>query len=107
MILCPLLEMLQLQVLEEEFRQQREEREKFYSVDRPLPKQLRASVSLPDASWDSVQSSSRTRSATGVHQMQEGSESCAGESHEMLDDVVLGLPSLTDTANRTTQNGNT
>ena len=81
-----------IQVLEEEFRHQREERDKFYSADRPLPKQLRASLSNPDYSWDEAQRSTKARSVSDVHQLHQLPEQ-AGSSHNALDDVVLGLSS--------------
>ena len=89
-----------LQVLEEEFRHQREERDKFYSADRPLPKQLRASLSLPDASWEGAQRSLKARSISDTHQLNE-----LPEQDVALDDAVLGLSSTEDNSTAAVPNG--
>ena len=79
------------QVLEEEFRHQREERDKFYSADRPLPKQLRASLSMPENSWDEAERSTKARSVSDLNQLHQLPEQ--DSPRKALDDVVLGLSS--------------
>ena len=90
-----------MQVLEDDFKRQRDEKEKFYSAERPLPKQLRVSMSLPNASWEDVQPSMRTRSASDLHNLSE-----VHESDNSLDEVVLGNPLLNETNDSSTPNGN-
>lgn len=92
-------------MLEDEFQRQREERDRFYSADRPLPKQLRASLSMPDASWDAAHRSLKTQSVTDLQQVAEVPD--ARMSHRPLDDVVLGHSSLTsDNSSTNVPNGN-
>ena len=91
------------QVLEEEFRHQREERDKFYSADRPLPKQLRTSLSLSDASWEGEQRSIKARSVSDMHQLNQLPE--RDSAHKALDDVVLGLSSTDDNSTAAVPNG--
>jgi hypothetical protein len=90
-------------VLEEEFRHQREERDKFYSADRPLPKQLRASLSMPENSWDESQRSTKARSVSDFHQLHELPEQHS--PHKALDDVVLGLSSTDANSTAAMANG--
>lgn len=92
-----------VQVLEEEFRNQREERDKFYSADRPLPKQLRASLSMPENSWDEAQRSTKARSVSDLHQLQE--LPAQDSPHKALDDVVLGLSSTDANSTAAVANG--
>ena len=94
-----------IQVLEEEFRHQREERDKFYSADRPLPKQLRASLSMPDSSWDEAQRSTKARSVSDLHQLHELPDQLQGSPHNTLDDVVLGLSSADGNSTAAVANG--
>ncbi len=90
-------------MLEEEFRHQREERDKFYSADRPLPKQLRASLSMPENSWDESQRSTKARSVSDLHQLHELPEQ--DSPHKALDDVVLGLSSTDANSTAAMANG--
>ena len=90
-------------MLEEEFRHQREERDKFYSADRPLPKQLRASLSMTENSWDESQRSTKARSVSDLHQLHEQLEQ--DSPHKALDDVVLGLSSADANSTAAMPNG--
>lgn len=93
-----------MQALEEEFKRQRDDKEKFYSAERPLPKQLRVSMSLPDTSWEGVEPSMRTRSATDLQHLTEVRDK--SKSYEPLDEVVLACPSPTEANDSLTTNGN-
>lgn len=90
-------------MLEEEFRHQREERDKFYSADRPLPKQLRASLSMTENSWDDAERSTKARSVSDLQQLRELPEQ--GSPHNTLDDVVLGLSSADANSTSAVANG--
>lgn len=92
--------LIRTQVLEDDFKRQRDDKEKFYSAERPLPKQLRVSMSLPNASWEDMQPSMRTRSASDQHLSE------VQESSDPLDDVVLGNPLPNETNDNSTPNGN-
>ena len=84
---------INFQKLEEEFKASREEQEQFYSLERPIPKQLRLSLSLPGG--DREDRDMRARSTTSL----DPPPHSAGASKSRpplkpLDEVVMGTPIL-------------
>lgn len=88
-----------LQRLEEEFRASRKEKEEDYSKERPFPKQLRTSLSLPERASKALSTASLESSASPPPPQ---------PPLNPLDEVVLGTPTLNHVSpdNDALQNGN-
>ena len=96
------------QKLEEEFRASREEQEQFYSLDRPIPKQLRQSLSLPDGSVSRDDRALKALSTSSLDPTEVGGASRKSRPPlQSLDEVVMGTPILNHTPPPTSDNGAT
>lgn len=83
------------QKLEEEFRASREEQEQFYSLDRPIPKQLRQSLSLPDGSSSREDRAMKALSTSSLDPTEVGGVPKKSRPPlQSLDEVVMGTPIL-------------
>ena len=82
------------QKLEEEFRITREEQEGFYSQDRPIPKQLRSSLSLPATSRSERASKSLSTSSLDPPSTEAVVKGASRPPLQALDELVLNTPVL-------------
>ncbi len=85
-----------LQKLEDEFRASRNEQEQFYSLDRPIPKQLRPSLSVPGGGKGSRKEDRalKVRSTTSLDPVVSEVGTKSRPPLQSLDEVVMGTPIL-------------